>query len=153
MFYDRLVNYINFNNILTESQYGFRNKRSTNCALIDLIEEVRHTLDENKTTAGVFLDLRKAFDTMNHYILMKKLHFYGVRGVPDQWISSYLKQKAVCIIEPNIFYKITNNMWSTTGFHPRIIIVYINDICNTSQLLKFDMFADNTNVFVPHKSI
>ena len=103
VFYDRLVNYINFNNILTESQYEFRNKRSAKCALIDLVEEVRHTLDENKTTPGVFSDLRKAFDTINHDILMKKLHFYGVRGDPYQWISSYLK------IECSL-YHITNHI-------------------------------------------
>ena len=73
--------FLNKNNILSPSQYGFRSSMSTTESLLDLVEEITTSLDNNKYTIGVSIDIKKAFDTFNHEISVKKLHFYGMRGV------------------------------------------------------------------------
>ena len=76
--------FINKCNILSPSQYGFRSSMSTTEALLDLVEEITTSLDKNKYTVGLFIDPKKAFDTVDHDILYTKLHFYGLRGVTQE---------------------------------------------------------------------
>ena len=78
--YKRLIDYINKNGILTDRQYGFRRKSSTNHAIIELVDKITKAIEKNEFTVGIFLDLSKAFDTVNHNILLKKLYFYGIRA-------------------------------------------------------------------------
>ena len=80
LMYNRLINYIDKNGILSKHQYGFRKNRSTEFAIIELIDKITKGIDEGKYTLGVFLDLSKAFDTLDHRILTKKLEHYGIRG-------------------------------------------------------------------------
>ena len=86
----RLSKFLEDNKCLFSKQFGFRNKHSTTHALIDLTETIRKSLDDNEFACGVFLDLKKAFDTVNHKILLKKLEHYGVRGHAIKWFTSYL---------------------------------------------------------------
>ena len=86
----RLSKFSEDNKCLFSKQFGFRNKHSTTHALIDLTETIRKSLDDNEFACGVFLDLKKAFDTVNHKILLKKLEHYGVRGHAIKWFTSYL---------------------------------------------------------------
>ena len=81
LYNNRLDKFLNKCNILSPSQYGFRSSMSTTEALLDLVEEITTSLEQNKYTIGVFIDLKKAFDTVDHDVLCKKLHFYGLRGV------------------------------------------------------------------------
>ena len=81
LFNNRLNNFIEKHKLLTESQYGFRANRSTSMALIDSLEEITSSIDQKKHAIGIFIDLKKAFDTINHDILIKKLERYGIRGV------------------------------------------------------------------------
>ena len=79
--------------VFYKKQYGVRPKYSTNHALIDITEKIRETLDKNKIAAGVFVDFQKAFDTVNHKILIKKLEHYGIRGISNEWLRSYLSAR------------------------------------------------------------
>jgi hypothetical protein len=93
LFNNRLVNFVEQNNVFYAGQYGFRNNHSTSLALMDLMEEITTSLDRKQTTVGVLIDLKKAFDTIDHGILIKKLYIYGVRGIALKWLESYLKDR------------------------------------------------------------
>ena len=86
----RLVNFLKKNKLLFCYQFGFRNGYSVNHALTILTEPIRKTLDEDKFACGVFIDLEKAFGTVDHNILLFKLYHCSVKGTPHQWFKSYL---------------------------------------------------------------
>ena len=83
LFYSRLDKFISKHDILSNSQYGFRQNMSTNLALLELVEELTSLIDKKNKTIGVFIDLKKAFDTIDHDILLKKLDRYEVRGISN----------------------------------------------------------------------
>lgn len=91
--YKRLIDYIHENGILTDCQYGFRSNGSTNYAIIELVDKIAKAIENNEFTVGIFLDLSKAFDTVNHDILLSKLYFYGIRGSCHAWIKDYLSNR------------------------------------------------------------
>ena len=83
--YKRLIRYIE------KHQYGFRQNRSTELSIIELVDKITKVIDKGEYTIGVFLDLSKAFDTINHKILIKKLGQYGIRGRHKKWFENYLE--------------------------------------------------------------
>ena len=88
--HERLFNFLEKYNCIYNLQFGFRKGHSTNHCLFDLTENIRKAIDENKYAVGVFVDLQKAFDTVDHEILLKKLFHYGIRGTALNWFKSYL---------------------------------------------------------------
>ena len=132
-------------------QFGFRKNNSTNFALIHLTNKIATAIDQNKITAGVFVDLSKAFDTLNHQILFSKLERYGIRGVVLQWIKSYFENR-----EQFVQYDLTSSkqiiqcgvpQGSILG--PLFFILYINDLPNALQLAE-PLYADDTSIYHSH---
>ena len=89
--YRRLHNYLTMKEFFCDAQYGFRKQHSTQHAILDIINEIQNNMDKKMYSCGIFIDLKKAFDSVDHDILLGKLYHYGVRGVINNWFSSYLK--------------------------------------------------------------
>ena len=89
----RLDSYLKSNNILCANQFGFRKNSNTSDAIIKFLDYVYSSLDSKQSTIAVYLDFSKAFDTVNHNILMSKLQHNGVRGVMQRWFESYLSNR------------------------------------------------------------
>ena len=86
----QLYNFLELHKILYEFQFGFRKCHSTILALMEVLDNIYHHLDRREFIIDIYLDLQKAFDTVNHDILLYKLQNYGVRGIVNQWFKSYL---------------------------------------------------------------
>ena len=93
LMYNRLLYFINKHKLLYDLQFGFRNKHSTCLALIFLIDKISEALENGNFVLGVFLDFSKAFDCVNHDILIRKLEHYGIRGIALDWMRSYISDR------------------------------------------------------------
>ena len=130
-------------------QFGFRKKHSTNHALIDITETIRQALDDKKHVCGVFVDLQKAFDTVNHDILISKLDHYGIRGTANNWFASYLKNRSqfVSILGYESSTKpINHGVPQGSVLGPLLFLMYINDLYSAIKNSKVSHFANDTNL-------
>ena len=151
--YNRILGYLNDFNILYDNQYGFRRNHSTSLALVDLYDKISLALDRKEIAAGVFIDLSKAFDTVNHNILFDKLQHYGIRGLALDWVKSYFHQRSQ-FGEYNghrsLPQVIRCGVPQGSILGPLFFIIYVNDLCDTSRLESI-LFADDTNLFISEK--
>ena len=91
---NRLMAFLNLHKIFFKNQYGFRQNHSTYMAIMEMQDKISNAIDEGEYAVGIFLDLSKAFDTLDHYTLIAKLEYYGIRGLALEWFKSYLCSRA-----------------------------------------------------------
>ena len=150
--YNRLINFLDKNDILYEKQFGFRSKHSTVDALIEITENIRSGTDEKFTS--IKLDLRKNFGTINHYRLLEKLSQCRVRGIVNKWFQSYLRNRkqAVFVNDKWSNFELINcgvPQGSTLG--PLIFIIYLNDFPKSCPNVTTYLFADDANLIISEK--
>ena len=148
IFHNRLMSFLNDKQILYNGQFGFRKNHSTSMAILELVEEMTTAMDNSQSSVAVFIDLKKAFDTVDHNILLKKLEKYGIRGLAYSWIHSYQtnRRQYVSINGTNsTCLNIACGVPQGSILGPILFILYINDMCKVSPLLKCIIFADGTN--------
>jgi len=143
--------------ILYEFQFGFRKRHSTILALMEVLDNNYHHLNRREFVIVICLDLKKAFDTVNHDILLYKLQNYGVRGIVNQWFKSYLSErKQITSIIRDSYSDIgfvTVGVPQVSVLKPVLFFLYINDICNAIPDAKIKLFADNSNLFLYDTSL
>ena len=122
-------------------------------ALIDLVDKISSNFDEKKYTLGLFLDLSKAFDTINHTILINNLQCYGVRGSACNWFVSYLQNRKQYVVynkTESDYKEIYCGVPQGSILGPLLFILYINDIEHVSDIIKPILFVDDTSLFHSH---
>ena len=151
-----MYSFLSSNNMLYDLQFGFRTNHSTNHALISTTESIRKHIDQGKYVGGIFIDLEKGFNTVNHSILCEKLTYYGFRGKSNDLIKSFLtgRQQFVSINgydsdKRNISCGVPQG--STLG--PLLFILYINDLIYSLQKSTSSHFADDTCIMYANKKL
>ena len=154
--YNRMLDFIGKNNIFSDSQYGFRKKKSAETALLDFTNYTYGGLTAKQNVGSIFMDLSKAFDVIDHSILETKLEHYGFRGIFLKLLMNFLKNRKYFVSVNGLKSGInTVNIGVPQGstLGPLLFLVYINDMKNSSKLLKFIQFADDTTLMYRSKCI
>ena len=156
LMYKRLYTFLNNNNIIYNLQFGFRKQYSTSHALINITEIIRKALDDGNIGCGVFVDLQKAFDTVDHQIRLAKLSHYGIPGVSNDWFKSYLSNRSQYVSingYDSSLAAINCGVPQVTVLGPLLFLLYINDLNQAIKFCEVHHFADDTNLLCIGNSI
>ena len=150
--YIQVYDYLTRNNLLYKSQYGFRKLHSTELAALEITDNIFTNLDKNKLPLAIFLDLSKAFDTIDHSVLLSKLYYYGIHGNSLKWFQSYLfhrYQYVELLGVKSARIAVTTGVPQGSILGPLLFIIYMNDIANATNKFHFTLHADDTSLLEP----
>ena len=160
--YARTYNFLQETQQIYQSQYGFRKRHSCENAVQELLSSVLKGKENRKYTAAIFLDLSKAFDTLEHTILFKKLEAYGIRGIALSWYKSYLSNRLLCVncmagTPPENCIsdqqKLEYGVPQGSCLGPLLFLVYCNDLPINLVFCKSILFADDTTLYKSHEHL
>jgi len=151
--YKRLYSFLSSNGVLHDQQFGFRKGHSTTHALHKSVNEITKSVSNNNHVLGIFIDLSKAFDTLDHSILLRKLENYGIRGQALTLMKSYLTSRLQCVSFHDTTSEVLEVKYGVPQgsiLGPLLFLLYVNDIvnCYSESDCKFVLYADDTNIFI-----
>jgi len=153
---NRILQFLKKSNFFFEDQFGFKAGHSTSMALASAEEFITQSLDKNEIPLAIFIDLSKAFDSLDHKLLLQKLAHSGIRGVALNLITSYLSGRTQSVFYNNTSspgLPITHGVPQGSILGPLLFLCYINDLHNCSPLIKYLLFADDTTLLFSAKTI
>ena len=154
--HDQLIEYLVTNKLLTRNQSAFRKLYSTVTSLINGTDYWYDNMDKKQLNLAIFLDLKKAFDTVDHRILIKKLGAYGIRGISGAWFSTFLSnRKQFCSVngQKSGARLVTCGIPQGSCLGPLLFIIYLNDFEQCLEFSRASMYADDTHVTLTSNNV